>query len=127
MPICAAARYPKRLRLNLMKATMTDRSQAASEGFNILQPSVHGPCRRVLSGRGSACSCMSFGGSSQAMAGQSVKAIVALYPIFGSRPEGEPTLVWQAIAIAAMLPLDITLMVLGWLFSKISNGFEKLS
>ena len=31
------------------------------------------------------------------------------------------------LGILAMFPLDITLAVLGWLLSKISNGFEKLT
>ena len=126
MPICAAARCPKRLRPNLMKATMTDRSQATSEGFNILHLLFMALAAVFFLG-GLGVLLYELWGLVTGNGWQSVKAIVALYSIFGSRPEGEPTLVWQAIAVAAMLPLDITLMVLGWLFSKISNGFEKLS
>ena len=33
----------------------------------------------------------------------------------------------KVLNAAANLPLDITLAVLGWLLSKISNGFEKLT
>jgi hypothetical protein len=32
-----------------------------------------------------------------------------------------------ALGYLAMLPLDITVAVSGWLLSKISNGFEKLT
>jgi hypothetical protein len=33
----------------------------------------------------------------------------------------------KVLAITSVLPLDITLAVSGWLLSKISNGFEKLT
>jgi hypothetical protein len=33
----------------------------------------------------------------------------------------------KALVAVAILPLDITLAILGWLLSKISNGFEKLT
>jgi hypothetical protein len=33
----------------------------------------------------------------------------------------------RVLAVIAILPLDITLAVSGWLLSKISNGFEKLT
>ena len=105
---------------------MTDKSRAASEGFNILHLVFSGLALIFFIG-GVGVLLYELWGLIRGDGWQSVQAIVALYPIFGSRPEGEPTLVWQAIALAAMLPLDISLMALGWVFSKIGNGFEKLS
>jgi hypothetical protein len=58
---------------------------------------------------------------------QHIKAVALLKPIFGERPEGDITLLWQAIVWAAFVPLDLFLVALGWGLSKISNGFEHLS
>jgi hypothetical protein len=105
---------------------MTRDSRAASEGLNILHllfTLLAGLC--FLGGVG--VLLYEVWGLLTGDGWQQVKAIVALYPIFGSRPPGEPTLLWQAVALAAMLPLDLSLMALGWIFSRIANGFEKLS
>jgi hypothetical protein len=58
---------------------------------------------------------------------QHIKAVALIKPIFGERPEGDITLLWQAIVWAAYVPLDLFLVGLGWGLSKISDGFEHLS
>ncbi len=48
--------------------------------------------------------------------------------LLGMPPPAENMTAFQkSLALIAILPLDISLAVLGWLLSKISNGFEKLT
>jgi hypothetical protein len=52
----------------------------------------------------------------------------ALDWLLGMPPPWENANTFQhALGYLALLPLDITLAIFGWLFSKISNGFEKLT
>jgi hypothetical protein len=52
----------------------------------------------------------------------------ALDWLLGMPPLAEDMTTWhQILAVSSILPLDITLMALAWVFSKISNGLEKLT
>ncbi len=52
----------------------------------------------------------------------------ALDWLLGMPPPWETASTFQhALGYLALLPLDISLAILGWLSSKISNGFEKLT
>jgi hypothetical protein len=35
--------------------------------------------------------------------------------------------IWQLLGLVLLAPATLSLMALGWLFSKIGNGFERLS
>jgi hypothetical protein len=48
--------------------------------------------------------------------------------LLGMPPLAENMTTWHKIlGVSSILPLDATLLVLAWIFSKISKGFEKLT